>query len=372
MAVLLDKDAGATREILPLTSIRFFAAIWVVFFHTLRPFLPAADNLLIVRNIANCGWLGVDLFFVLSGYILGKVYLQPGTQVERAKFYAVRFARIYPLYIFSLLVALPFLAAWTFAKLPPARAWVLFSTKSLYHIFLLQGWYVATAANWNPPSWSLSVEAFFYYLFPWLGPRLWRMRSPWILIASAWLVGLLVEATYQLACADGLVSEATGSVLHTLPVLHLAKFLTGLAVARVSLSAATASKMTAITLVVTALIAAFCPFPLLLRNIWPLFALLIVGLAHGRGFIEWFLSREWMVFLGQASFAVYLLHWPLWSAFFSTKDKTLLEPALGSIWNAPGYITYLLVLVASSAACYRWIEVPARKILRLKLIGNTI
>ena len=83
-------------ELKPLTSIRGLAAIWVVFFHYNRTF-----------ELSQMGYLGVDLFFILSGFIISYVYMDKFSSSELVsknikRFLALRLARIYPLHIFHI------------------------------------------------------------------------------------------------------------------------------------------------------------------------------------------------------------------------------------------------------------------------------
>ena len=81
-----------------LTGLRFFLAIWVVLFHFAR--FPAAGFPVPVKNILSSGFLGVDVFFLLSGFLMAYNYLDgAGALVTTNRhFWAARFARIYPVY----------------------------------------------------------------------------------------------------------------------------------------------------------------------------------------------------------------------------------------------------------------------------------
>ena len=88
-----------------LTTLRFFAALHVVLFHMrVVGILPGGPWW--YQNFASIGFVGVNFFFVLSGFIL--VYTYDGQQLNAAKFWRARFARIYPAYALSLVVAAPF------------------------------------------------------------------------------------------------------------------------------------------------------------------------------------------------------------------------------------------------------------------------
>src|SRR2546429_3677667 len=88
-----------------LTTLRFFAALHVVLFHMrVIGILPGGPWW--YQQFAGIGFVGVNFFFVLSGFIL--VYTYDGASLNVRKFWWARFVRIYPAYILSLIVAAPF------------------------------------------------------------------------------------------------------------------------------------------------------------------------------------------------------------------------------------------------------------------------
>ncbi len=147
-------------DIASLTGLRGIAALWVVLYHlTDRLRWPVFD----------AGWLGVDMFFTLSGFVLTHVYADRNmftTWRSYVGFLMVRLARIYPLHIFALLVvaavALLVPGYWPpgFAKYP------LFGLHGLVEALLLvQNWPFIGLNNWHTPSWTLSNEWMAYLMF---------------------------------------------------------------------------------------------------------------------------------------------------------------------------------------------------------------
>jgi len=178
-----DSPGRARNPSLPaLTGIRFFAAFYVVLTHSL-PWIKNRVSLpLPIANFFSNGYLAVCLFFLLSGFILSYTYsgLAPGVQ-NYAKFWEARFARIYPVYLFSLLLALPF----------QFHTLTLKSTVAV--LLMVQAWnplHPEMSGAWNYPAWSLSVEAFFYLCFPFIQMRIASMsrRAIQLLGAGALLV----------------------------------------------------------------------------------------------------------------------------------------------------------------------------------------
>ncbi len=187
-----------------LTGLRFIAALLVVLFHfegTWRwdafvlsptPLIPITIRQAL-HNFSFNGFVGVNIFFILSGFVLAYNYLTPTNTLNgtRKAFWVARVARIYPVYLLGILFgAMPY--AWNHAaSAPPIVTGVSALT-------LVQAWqpYVGTA--WNPPGWSLSAEIFFYMLFPFVAPWIARFREwfLYVLMIGCWCICLAVPLLY--------------------------------------------------------------------------------------------------------------------------------------------------------------------------------
>ena len=152
------------NDIKPLTGLRFFAAFWLLlYFFWGRLGLDDA----FFPNIIKMGYMGVDLFFILSGFVLAHVY---GPQFEKEKysygsFVWARLARVYPLHLICLLAMI---GVWAIGvKIGANFAPKAFDVSQLpFHIALLQAWGTVKSDGWNFPSWSISAEWFAYFTFP--------------------------------------------------------------------------------------------------------------------------------------------------------------------------------------------------------------
>lgn len=155
--------AATSAEILPLTSIRGVAALWVVYGHLIGVLLRVLDapqsSLRLPINLARGDQFAVDIFFILSGYIMIVAY---GRHVDPPKFFAHRFARVFPLHIVTLGVAVVGFYLFKYSPLQPEA----YSTRNLVFYMTLTSAWVGLPPAWNPPAWSLSVEAFAYLFFP--------------------------------------------------------------------------------------------------------------------------------------------------------------------------------------------------------------
>jgi peptidoglycan/LPS O-acetylase OafA/YrhL len=165
------------QQISALTEIRGIAACWVVslhFYETLSYVyqLPERSSIPIVRS----GYLGVDLFFILSGFVLTLTYgdqLSTFSKQALIKFSLGRIFRILPLH----LIVLSFLLV--LVTLAPGQFWGPgpFTFKAFVaSIFLIQGW-VGMAQAWNNPAWSLSAEWLAYVCFVFLAPIYYQIQS---------------------------------------------------------------------------------------------------------------------------------------------------------------------------------------------------
>ena len=167
-----------------LTFTRFIAAILIVLFHFGRNTTPFNNTA--ISSIIGLAPAGVSYFFLLSGFILSSVYYKKSEEINKKQYYLKRFVRIYPVYLLALIILIGFLLL---------TKQVVDIKAVFLQIFLLQAWFPGFIKTLNIPSWSLSVEAFFYLLFPFLIANLKQIRKKWLLISiglSFWFLSLAV------------------------------------------------------------------------------------------------------------------------------------------------------------------------------------
>ncbi len=195
-----SNDGPATARLPGLDTLRALAVLVVVIFH-LGGYLPPA-----FQPVAAVGWMGVDLFFVLSGYLIGTQLLRPYLRGERPRlvpFYQRRAYRILPAYfaVLALYLAVPAWREWP--GLAPAWKFVTFTE----NIAML---YPADRAFSHV--WSLCVEEHFYLLLPWLVLLLMRKPSAsktLALVAAVFLAGLFFRGfqVFHVLRAQGLTGD---------------------------------------------------------------------------------------------------------------------------------------------------------------------
>lgn len=342
-----------------LTSLRFFAAIWVVLFHLRSNWsLPRP-----LQSILDAGYSGVTLFFVLSGFILSYNYIP--RRFTLRDFLSARVARILPIYFFALLISLPL------GMRACYQAGTTFFPRATPALFLMQAWAPKSTLIWNPPGWSLSCEVFFYLVFPFLLGPIARaaQRRPTTLLAATWLLGLIPSTLYALMLPEGNVgifSSAVGlNVIKFNPVLRLPEFLMGMVLGALYLKgkritrprAAIAGSVIALGIVFT--MPWRLPYPAFHDGLLaPFFGILIFALAC----TPKMLTLPILELLGESSYSLYLLHAPLINYCTSVAKRLQWPPhgIIGLCWGA--------IAVLASIESYKRIEVPARAFVRFRLM----
>jgi peptidoglycan/LPS O-acetylase OafA/YrhL len=163
---------GSRRaEIRQLTGVRFLAAIWVVLYHFQLMIFGLVPELHPAGFLFGSGYLAVDLFFVLSGYIVAYQYLAAfpggrGTPGQYRRFLIKRLARIYPLQFVTLLIAIALIGTGVLlgVTIPYPENFTVWG--AIQDLLLIRGWEPFPHQGWNFPAWSLSAEWFAYLLFP--------------------------------------------------------------------------------------------------------------------------------------------------------------------------------------------------------------
>lgn len=378
----------------PLTGARFLAALWVVLYHSTTDFgfkIPSQPSrwsfFAIVKDIVSQGYLAVDFFFLLSGFILAYNYISFDGTVRGGKraFWIARIARIYPVYLLGIALGLV-------SYFNDKHRLVAAAITIALHILLTQSWIPqALAFDLNPPAWSLAAEALFYALFPFLLPlcaRLGRRLLPFVAGASWGLYVFALAALTALGQGMGLSSNSLwGKVISFNPLVRLPEFLVGLALglmfANAHIAVTPIAKMfrpltvrshdLGIAFALGALGIVFVLVSPIVDHVLqgyasaaiagiviPLFVLLIYLLALRSGLFAKILSLSAVTWLGEISYGVYILHWPLWY-LWHTYAQPLLPLHVNSVWSL---ILYLFVLVTVAGLSFTYLEGPARRLIR--------
>lgn len=357
-----------------VTSLRFFAAFHVALFHMKEMRILTGPHWL--TSFAGIGYVGVSFFFVLSGFIL--VYTYAGRNIVLREFWQTRFARIYPAYLFSLVLTFPFFYMGTHLFHVPFFAFgeQHFVLSALLVVLLLQAWIPPAALMWNAVAWSLSVEALFYLIFPFALARFARFsRSTLaIIIPVCWVAGMAVSIGYLAMRPAGAVYVGSNDwsswvqFVKFFPLVRLPEFLMGMACGFLFIQSDRNPKL-ALPLVgiglagvvATVVASKFTPYLVVHTAMsGPAFAALVYGIALEPKWVAW-LNNRLLVLFGDASYSFYLLH-SMFVAMFFFNFKTQQV----HFNNVIGIVAWTAGMLAISALVYRFIEEPARRKLRPK------
>jgi peptidoglycan/LPS O-acetylase OafA/YrhL len=340
-------------NIKPLTALRFFAAFWVVLFH----YWPKLD-VAFTPAVAAKGYLGVEAFFVLSGFILCHVYLHGFGEgrFRYSDFLWNRLARVYPLHLATLagIGAMALTAEFVGIAIDPN----ILSWKSLpANLLLIHAWGFAPVAGWNHASWSISAEWFAYLTFPGFAFAAWNLRArPVVAVlgALAIIAGLypafqalagfpLTDATIQWGALRIVPCFAYGCALHALwRSDRFPNRLTGYGAALLGMATLVAVQFGAPDAVIVMLLGGVI--------------FMLASLAK-TGFD--FAGQSVFVYLGEISYSTYMICIP-W--------KILAINAAAKLLNIGGdklpllvWIVIVAALVPLSAISYHFIENPCRE-----------
>lgn len=373
-----------------LTSLRFIAAFAVLLLHyrdLLGP-LPAW----LMRGIVG-GQYGVTFFFILSGFILTYRYHEwfaPGVSDARFwRFQRFRVARIYPVYLLGLLLDTP----WHLIE--RAQAGQLAADGQTYwaswliNLVGLQTWVPAVpyAMYWNTPAWSVAAEFFFYATFPFvcsaLSSRVKTTSGLATVFASALLGGIALYAAviYAMNYVVHAAAQTQYIVIVYNPMLRYSEFLAGCVAGlfflrrrgRKPAGPGAGSRKARDAVVLLSLLAIVLRIAgpdytgpsqwLWLMDVSVKYAVFIVpftaiilAVASGPTCLSWLLERPWMILLGEASYALYIIHWSVTSFLRMGYLGGLASPAVHGM--------FLLATIGASLLCYRYVEVPWRERLR--------
>ncbi|QXQ08103.1 acyltransferase [Sphingosinicellaceae bacterium] len=362
--------APAIDHVLPqLTSLRYFAALLVMVSHL--DFLKqstAAPLRRIYDGFLHEGYCGVSFFFVLSGLILSHAYRDAllSRRITVTAYLARRAARILPMHW---LVALPFIAWLALAEGRPIEPLLV-----TLNLLLLHAWAVPGTLHFslNGPSWSLSVEMFFYAMFPLL---ILLPRAVLARIATLQFTGIAAMALAAAILVPGFSPDIEW-LFYVNPLVRLLEFITGMLVydawrqGHLRAWAGTRFELVLVALVpacMAGFVALDVPLPLRWQLAYlPLAAALVFVFACGDGMISRGLRSRVLVGLGEASFSLYLIHRPIFTLVARLSQP--LSPA-AEIATAGGLLAGCSLL---SIVVHRHVEAPVTARLNRALASHAV
>ena len=329
----------------------------VVFYHFAplyhRNFSIDAHTLMVSR-----GYLWVDFFFLLSGFVLCHVYGDDfiSGRVGFREFLAKRIARIYPLHLFvMLLLLIPFFGA--------SGTGVSFATS----LFLVHAWGTDSELTWNYPSWSISAEWAAYLAFPALLALIYRAALPLaMLLAVAGIFGLdalaahlhpgpghsFNDISYDFGWLRCIILFSTGIVIYRIYKARLSLLASDWVFAAVAVCTLAAMHFGSADILIV-----FC------------FCALLCVAAQNEGWPKKLLVWQPLYFLGLVSYSIYMTQVLVQFAFER-------GPVIDFIRGlSPGfavliYFAECLSVIAVAAITYRIVELPGRAFVQSLLRGR--
>ena len=365
-------------EVRALTGLRIVAAVWVVAFHFHFTALGGvADVVAATGPVLTAGALGVDMFFVLSGFVIAYTYLDALGPRLRARavgrFVWARAARLWPAYV----VVLVLFGAWVVARhVVGGGGPVVFQAEQpdvtvgafVRQLLLVQLWDKPyfDGASWVGPTWSISAEWLAYLLFPVAAVVLHRMRRlPRPLLAlGALLLMAPIAASYLVNGSpyfpfSWLVRILCGFGAGVLVFLVVRRIR---ATARGRWVASRIADATAVLIVV-----GLCVGELAGEGrggaVIVLFPVLVGALAVADGGLARLLSTRAFCYGGRASYSLYLVHIPIFEVYWLAMAHV---PVLVGPTVTAHVIGGLVVLATFPAAAllHRFVEAPGSRVMR--------
>lgn len=349
----------ADDKLIGIELLRFASAVAVLVFHyqhfafvggqqtnfvaTAQPFYP------VLSLFYNYGFYGVQVFWCISGFIFFWKYGRdiPRLKVSGAKFFILRFSRLYPLHLATLLLV----AALQMVYFVRHGAYFVYQYNDAYHfllqLFMTSNWVKPADESFNGPIWSISIEVLVYLIF-YLGLR----------YISASVVTLAIMMLVPTAI---LFFKVSTHPLFTCLMFFYLGCLTAVCYARVKDTARQRAIATGIALAAIAAVTALQLF----ITVKPIYFLLVFSPAlillcvmhipatsHTSGIL---------VAAGSVTYSSYLLHVPIQLATVTLASYTHLSIP---IYSAGFFLSYIAGTLLLSFYCYVYFEMPAQSYLR--------
>jgi peptidoglycan/LPS O-acetylase OafA/YrhL len=339
-----------------LTGLRFILALWIAVFHFGDMYDHAGMG---SWPIMKAGVARVDVFFVLSGFVLTHVYwMRTAAKFDFAGFLQARFARLFPLHMLALTLLLALVGA--AHLMGAAQETQGYGVQGFFaNVFLLQAWAIPGSGKWNFPAWTISAEFTGYLLFPlFLMLATCFRRAPLLFLVCTITFVLILDVMFRQLLGRSL----TQSTQDLGAIRGSAVMLVGVA-GRVAFERTTLSIKAGLGLAALGiLIAGFAAYLALSTGIVALGGVLIVmGLATcDRQGMASFLNSRVFVELGKWSYGIFILHVPLYLALRHAAGLLGFEFVVNMVTT----MVCVCVVICASAIAHYVIEEPARKWLR--------
>jgi len=337
-----------------LTSLRGIAALWVVFYHIAEYVTVYTPWWL--TTVLQKGYLAVDFFFLLSGFILTMNYSSRFTVISLSVyriFLIKRIARIYPLHLFVLIgyLLVPLAYIITSKSMPEGDRYS--SINYIYQLLLVNNWGVTQTLSWNIPAWSISAEWAAYLLFP------------VFVIISNKVKEVLIPPSIILLCAviyytfSAMGYDSLGHNIQKLGIFRcLIEFFIGGLIYKY-IEKYSLVKWYPYFLTLCLIIGVAVVFNLISEVVFApvglVFCLIAFVSMHSSKIVS-SLRFSPLMLLGEISYSIYLIHYLVKDLF----KLLFLRTDVAEPW---WIISYVISVLLVSFLTYKLIEIPARKVI---------
>jgi len=347
------------KRIDQLTFTRFIAIVVVLFFHGGGGVYFHALNIFLPSALLTSATTSVSYLYVLSGFVMSLVYYRPHEKFSIGQYWTSRILRLYPLYIISFLLVCYYYIDYI-ARIKPQ--------KILANVFVLQAWWPPYAQSFNYASWSMTVEFFFYAVFPFF--TMWAYRQSTKKLISVSIVLWAVSQVIHNILWVGYYPE-NGNFLIYFPFFHLGSFILGavggiwflrerrgqVITPRAGLLVFWGSVFLASVYIV--LSSKFAQFPngleLMTGLLAPILTVTVVTLALDKSRLSLLFNYPALVALGETSYGLYILHVPfIWIYERALKNSSLANPQLVFDY------TFLPLMIGSGLLIHYYVDSPLR------------
>lgn len=337
-----------------LTGLRFIAAFYVFIFHVnLRESLDFLGKPAVF--IISQGAVGVNIFFILSGFIL--FYNYHDRKMNAMEFILKRIAKIYPVYLAGFFICL--------AVVSLAKIEVIDFSKVLgLNFFMLQSYFPKYSMQWyGSGSWSISTEFFFYLIFPLLMPAILKLKRKKLIIA--------IFVCYVFSIIPGILFNLkviSFEISYTFPPSRIWEFIIGILIACLCLKYSFTVKSKLIYFlfgisVVTFILVGRLTAGYVILNIAvvPVMAIILINvLTTGKNILS-LLGTSIMEYLGKISYSFYIFQIPI---------MIFLDAKVDFFSNYSGYVSFIILFfinLCGAIVLFHIVERPFHKFLNQRI-----
>lgn len=345
-----------------LESLRGLAAIMVVLYHS--PFFIDQTPL----RLINFSYLFVDLFFVLSGFVMAYAY---GDKIRAglgfSHYLALRLGRLYPLHFFTLMLWVPYILAKQYLFESGFGGTSQLDDNNLYtfttNLLLIHGLGVNDALSWNQPSWSISTEFFAYIVFFLTTVSIDRAQRLWLPLAISAVLYAIIFLVIQ---PEGLKITFDHGFIRCVAAFYLGIFvyrlrahgtLDGLSFRWLSIV-----EVGTMAAIVTTVSLSGSDYMMIMLSILSFALAVFVFATKGGGVVSRVLDIDLIRKIGVWSFSIYMTHRLIQFGASNVFEFVLdIDPKLPMGWpSVPLNLAMLAVIIVFSRFTYEWVEKPSR------------